>query len=94
FREVIARAAKHERPLLVAIAQRDLAYLLARGGNNEAAREVAETARATLEQLGAKAEAEKLDALLKAPGIEPSVSVAYAPPPTSRPDAPPVQPGA
>ena len=94
FREVIARAAKHERTLLVAIAQRDLANLLAREGNVAAAREVAETARATLEQLGAKAEAEKLDALLKAPGIEPSVSVAYAPPPTSRPDAPPVQPGA
>jgi tetratricopeptide (TPR) repeat protein len=94
FREVIARAAKHERTLLVAIAQRDLAYLLAREGNFAAARETAETARATLEQLGAKAEAEKLDALLKAPGIEPSVGVAYAPPPTSRPDAPPVQPGA
>ena len=94
FREVIARAAKHERPLLVAIAQRDLAFLLAREGNLAAARETAETARAMLEQLGAKAEAEKLDALLAAPGIEPSVSVAYAPPPTSRPDAPPVQPGA
>jgi tetratricopeptide (TPR) repeat protein len=93
FREVIARAAKHERSLLVAMAQRDLAYLLAREGNLAAARETAETARATLEQLGAKAEAEKLDALLKAPGIEPSVSVAYAPLPASRPDAPPVQPG-
>ena len=67
FREVIARAAKHERPLLVAIAQRDLAYLLAREGNIAAAREVAETARATLERLGAKAEAEKLDALLAPP---------------------------
>ncbi|HEV8382896.1 MAG TPA: tetratricopeptide repeat protein, partial [Gemmatimonadales bacterium] len=94
FREVIARAAKHERPLLVAIAQRDLAYLLAREGNLTAARETAATARATLDRLGAKAEAEKLDALLKAPGIEPSVSVAYAPPPTSAPDAPPIQPGA
>src|SRR6266550_804416 len=67
FREVIARAAKHERPLLVAIAQRDLAYLLAREGNIAPAREVAETARATLERLGAKAEAEKLDALLAQP---------------------------
>ena len=94
FREVIARAAKHERTLLVAIAQRDLAYLLAREGNLAAARETAETARATLERLGAKAEAAKLDALLKAPGIEPSVGVAYTPPPTGRPDASPVQPGA
>src|SRR5213596_3844501 len=67
FREVIARAAKHERTLLVAIAQRDLANLLAREGNIAAAREVAETARATLERLGAKAEAEKLDALLAPP---------------------------
>lgn len=65
FREVIARAAKHERPLLVAIAQRDLAHLLAREGNIAAARELAETARATLERLGAKAEAEKLDALVR-----------------------------
>src|SRR5712691_10438890 len=80
FREVIARAAKHERPLLVAIAQRDLAYLLARAGNI-AAREVAETARATLERLGAKAEAEKLDALLNAPRLEPP------PPPRSESSA-------
>lgn len=94
FREVIARAAKHERPLLVAMAQRDLAYLLAREGNFVAARESAQTARTTLDRLGAKAEAEKLDALLKAPGIEPSVSVAHAPPPTNRLDPPSVQPGA
>ena len=67
FREVIARAAKHERPLLVAIAQRDLACLLAREGNVAAAREAAETARGTLERLGAKAEAEKLDALVRVP---------------------------
>ncbi len=89
FREVIARAAKHERPLLVAIAQRDLANLLAREGNIAAARELAETARATLEGLGAKAEAEKLDALLNAPRLEP-------PPPrrseSSAPEAP--RPGA
>ena len=87
FREVIARAAKHERPLLVAVAQRDLAYLLAREGNVAAAREVAQTARATLDRLGAKAEAEKLDALLSAPGIEPTAggNVAYVPPPNGLP---------
>ncbi len=93
FREVIARAAKHERSLLVAIAQRDLADLLAREGNIAAAREVAETARATLERLGAKAEAEKLDALLNAPRVEPPPP---PPPPrrseSSAPDAP--RPGA
>ena len=87
FREVIARAAKHERPLLVAIAQRDLAYLLAREGNIAAAREAAETARATLERLGAKAEAEKLDALMSTPGIQPRAAVAYDPPPAVRPDS-------
>jgi len=87
FREVIARAAKHDRPLLVAIAQRDLAYLLAREGNIAAAREAAETARATLERLGAKAEAEKLDALMSTPGIQPTAAAAYDPPPAVRPDS-------
>ena len=62
LREVIARAAKHERPLLVAIAQRDLAQLLSRGGDVTAAKELAQTARAALEQLGAKVEIAKLDA--------------------------------
>ena len=96
LREVIARAAKHERPLLVAMAQRDLAYLLAREGNVVAAREAAQTARATLDRLGAKAEAEKLDALLKAPGVEPMAGVAYDPPPTVLPQSPTldVRPGA
>src|SRR5436309_1746723 len=92
FREVIARAAKHERPLLVAIAQRDLADLLAREGNIAAAREVAETARATLERLGAKAEAEKLDALLNAPRLEPSSSSSPRRSESSALEAPP--PGA
>jgi tetratricopeptide (TPR) repeat protein len=91
LREVIARAAKHARPLLVALAQRDLAYLLAREGNVAAAREAAQTARATLDRLGAKAEAEKLDALLSAPAIDPTVggSVAHDPPPTRLPDSSP-----
>lgn len=89
LREVIARAAKHERPLLVAMAQRDLAYLLAREGNIAAAREAAQTARATLDRLGVKAEAEKLEALLKTPGIEPMASVAYEPPPTPSPETSP-----
>jgi tetratricopeptide (TPR) repeat protein len=87
FREVIARAAKHERPLLVAIAQRDLAYLLAREGNLAAAREAAQAARATLDRLGAKAEAEKLDALLTAPSIEGTADVEYDAQPTRVPES-------
>jgi tetratricopeptide (TPR) repeat protein len=88
LREVIARAAKHERPLLIAIAQRDLAYLMAREGNVAAARELAQTARATLDRLGAKAEAEKLDALLTAPNIDGTADIAYDPPPTRLPEPP------
>jgi tetratricopeptide (TPR) repeat protein len=62
--EVIARATEHERPLLVAIAQRDLAHLLVRKGEVIAAKKLAQTARATFERLGAKVEIRKLDALL------------------------------
>jgi len=89
LREVIARAAKHERPLLVAITQRDLAYLLARAGKVVAAREAAQSARATLDQLGAKAEADKLDELLSTPDIEPKAGegVACDPPPTRVPES-------
>jgi hypothetical protein len=65
LREVIARATKHDRPLLIATAQRDLAYLLAREGEAAAARDAAQAAYATLDRLGAKVEAERLDALLK-----------------------------
>ena len=64
LRDVIERATAHQRPLLVAVAQRDLAQLLARQGQVTAATEVARTARAAFERLGAKAELENLDALL------------------------------
>ena len=67
FLEVIERATVHGRPLLVAIAQRDLAYLLARRGDVAAATVAAQTARATFDRLGAKVEIEKLDALLAHP---------------------------
>jgi len=67
FRDVIERATEHGRPLLVALAQRDLAYLLAREGEFAAAREVAHAARATFHRLGARVEIEKLDALLAHP---------------------------
>jgi tetratricopeptide (TPR) repeat protein len=65
--EVIGRATEHGRPLLVATAQRDLAYLLARGGDVAAATVAAQTARATFDRLGARIEVEKLDALLAHP---------------------------
>jgi tetratricopeptide (TPR) repeat protein len=67
LRQVIDRATGHERPLLVAIAQRDLAHLLARDGKVAAAKKLAHTARATFDRLGAKVEIEKLDALLEDP---------------------------
>src|SRR2546425_271183 len=64
LREVIERATEHGRPLLVAIAQRDLAQLLAREGEVAAAKQLALTARAAFDRLGAKAEIRKLGALL------------------------------
>ena len=64
FDEVIGRANGHSRPLLVAMARRDLAHLLARAGQFAAAKKLALTSRATFDRLGAKVEIEKLDALL------------------------------
>src|SRR2546426_838717 len=56
LREVIDRATKHERPLLVANAQRDLANMLALAGDGAGAKQVAQAARATFERLGARVE--------------------------------------
>jgi tetratricopeptide (TPR) repeat protein len=67
LRAVIERATQHERPLLVAIAQRDLAHLLAREGDVAAAKQMAQTARATFEMLGVGVEMNKLDVLLEGP---------------------------
>jgi hypothetical protein len=80
LREVIERATEHGRPLLVAIAQRDLAQMRAREGDVAAAKQVAQTARATFDRLGAKVEIEKLDALLANPGFGTN-------PPTPPPDS-------
>ncbi len=90
LREVIARATKHERPLLVAIAQRDLAQLLSRDGDDVAAQEIAQTARAALERLGATVEIAKLDAWLASATATPSSTALpeHAPPPP-RPAQPP-----
>jgi len=62
LRAVIARATEHDRPLLVATAQRDLAGLLHRTGDGAAATAMARAARATFDRLGANAEVGKLDA--------------------------------
>jgi tetratricopeptide (TPR) repeat protein len=59
--EVIERATEHGRPLLVALAQRDLGDLLGRIGDVAAARELGRAARTTFERLGATAELAKLD---------------------------------
>jgi tetratricopeptide (TPR) repeat protein len=64
LREVVSRATAHERPLLAAIAQRDLVRLLLREGDVEEASQLAATCRAGLERLGATVEIGKLDALL------------------------------
>jgi tetratricopeptide (TPR) repeat protein len=69
LRDVIDRATQQTRPLLVAIAQRDLAYLLARTGALAPAKEMARAARAALHRLGAKVEIERLDALLTQPNF-------------------------
>ena len=69
LRQVIDRATEHQRPLLVASAQRDLAHLLALVGDVAAAKQMALAARATFERLRAKVETEKLDALLAIPDL-------------------------
>jgi hypothetical protein len=70
LRDVIDRATEHDRPLLIATAQRDLANLLAREGKAVGARTMARAARETFERLGAKVEVQKLDVLLKDPDLE------------------------
>src|SRR2546428_3953943 len=69
LREGIERATEHERPLLVASAQRDLAHLLALVGDVPAAKQMAQTARATFDRLGARVGIEKLDASPGDPGL-------------------------
>jgi tetratricopeptide (TPR) repeat protein len=63
LRDVIQRATEHGRPLLVAMAERDLAQLFARAGDMRAAKEAAGSARAGFARLGASAEVAKLDGL-------------------------------
>ena len=67
LRDVIDRATQHGRPLLLASAERDLAHLLIRGGDVAAGKAAAQRARATFQRLSARAEIDRLDALLEAP---------------------------
>ncbi len=69
LRQVIDRATAQERPLLVASAQRDLAHLLALLGNVAAAKQLAQSAGATFDRLRAKAQSEKLEAVLAIPEL-------------------------
>jgi len=93
LREVIARATKHERPLLVALAQRDLAQLLRREGDVAAAKEMAQTARAALDRLGAKVEVAKLDIWLRDRTFQKTDDVAgYPVPPADMLQSPLPQP--
>ena len=64
LRDVIERATTHRRPLLAACAQRDLAQLMARDGNEAAAQSIAASARTAFERLGAAVEIQRLDALM------------------------------
>ncbi len=64
--EVIERATEHGRPLLVAVAQRDLSQVLGSVGDVAAARELRRAARTTFERLGAKAELAKLEGVRQA----------------------------
>jgi tetratricopeptide (TPR) repeat protein len=69
LRHVIDRATETNRQQLVAASQRDLAHLLARGGRVADARRLAESARTAFEQIGAKAEIQRLNALLDSPAF-------------------------
>lgn len=64
LRDVVNRATQHQRPLLAAVAQRDLAYLLQRKGQERMAKDLALTARSAFDRLGATVEIEKLDVLV------------------------------
>ena len=63
--DVIDRATQHGRPALLASAERDLALLLLGNGDASAGKAAAQRARATFQRLGARAEIDKLDALLE-----------------------------
>lgn len=65
LREVIGRATEHGRPLLLAMAERDLAHLLLRAGDTAAGKAAAQRARSIYQRLSARAEIAKLDQVLE-----------------------------
>src|SRR6266516_140901 len=65
LRQVIERATEHGRPLLLAMAERDLALLLIQGGDVPAGKAAAQRARSSYQRLSARAEIDKLDDLLE-----------------------------
>src|SRR5881396_1540182 len=65
LREVIERATEHGRPLLLAMAERDLAHLLIQMGDATGGKAAAQRARSSFQRLSARAEIDKLDDLLE-----------------------------
>ncbi|OLC08497.1 MAG: hypothetical protein AUH41_07980 [Gemmatimonadetes bacterium 13_1_40CM_66_11] len=65
LRDVIARATEHGRPLLLAMAERDLAHLLIQMGDAAGGKAAAQRARSSFQRLSARAEIDKLDDLLE-----------------------------
>jgi tetratricopeptide (TPR) repeat protein len=66
LRAVIDRATEHGRPLLLAMAERDLAQILVQHGDVVAGKAIAQRARSTFQRLSARVEVDKLDDLLEA----------------------------
>jgi tetratricopeptide (TPR) repeat protein len=65
LRGVIERATEHGRPLLLAMAERDLAHLLIQTGDVASGKAAAQRARSSFQRLSARAEIDKLDDLLE-----------------------------
>ena len=65
LRQVIERATEHGRPLLLAMAERDLALLLIQAGDVPGGKAAAQRARSSFQRLSARAETDKLDELLE-----------------------------
>jgi len=65
LRQVIDRATEHGRPLLLAMAERDLAHLLIKTGDMASGKAAAQRARSTFQRLSARAEIDKLDTVLE-----------------------------
>jgi len=65
LRDVVERATEHGRPLLHAMAERDLALLLIQAGDVAAGKAAAQRARSSFQRLSARVEIDKLDDLLE-----------------------------